>query len=225
MLSGCARIPTNSRCTTTFSEGDRERIVGSAAYFGMRTLILVSLAAHLTLPVTAPEPDELNRLDECIQRRFLARTTFGMGRILPNQFHGVRQFRPENATEQAVVNQLTQDYYQVALYLAGRNVLNVPSAAPNLARYRYAVQGPAYITPLNAEELPRPETLLEESRAALEGFDNNHTYGNIQKGAWTVALRPLRASNEACVQCHNAAGAHVKMNDMLGVALYVYKHT
>jgi hypothetical protein len=192
----------------------------------MRLLILVSLAAHLTLPVTAPEPGELNRLDDCIQRRFLARTTFGMGRILPDQFHGVRQFRPENTTEQAVINQLDQKGYQVALYLAGRSVLDVPSPIPNLAFYRYAVQGPAYITALpHPEELPRPETVLEESRAALEAFNNNKSYGDVQRGDWTIALRPLRASNEACVQCHNASGARVKMNDPLGVVMYVYKHT
>lgn len=186
----------------------------------MRTLILVSLTAHLTLPVTTPEPNELNQLNDCIQRRFLARTTFGMNRILPNQFHGVRQFRPENAAEQAVVNQLDQDGYQVALYLAGRNVLSPPSPNSLLQPHRYAVQGPAFITRLNPEELPRPETLLEESRAA---FAKDQGY-EIQKSGWTVALRPLRASNEACVQCHNASAANVKLNDALGVALYVYKH-
>jgi hypothetical protein len=143
-----------------------------------------------------------------------------MSRILPNQFHGVRQFRPENPDEQAVVNRLGQDGYQVALYLAGRNVLSAPSPDSLLQPYRYAVQGPAFITRLNAEELPRPETLLEESRAA---FSKDQGY-EIQKSGWTVALRPLRATSESCVQCHNVAGAHVKMNDVLGVAMYVYKH-
>jgi hypothetical protein len=201
-------------------------MIRRAAYLGMRLLILASLAAHLTLPVTAPEPSELNRLDDCIQHRFLARTTFGMGRILPDQFHGVRQFRPENTTEQAVVNQLDQKGYQVALYLAGRNVLDVPSPIPNLALYRYAVQGPAYITHLeNPEELPRPDSLFDTSRTALVAFRTGQGYSDVQKGDWTIALRPLRASNDACVQCHNAAGARVKMNDPLGVVMYVYKHT
>jgi hypothetical protein len=35
------------------------------------------------------------------------------------------------------------------------------------------------------------------------------------------ALRPLRASNEGCVQCHIASG--VKIGDPLGVLMYVYK--
>jgi hypothetical protein len=201
-------------------------MIRRAAYLGMRTLILVSLAAHLTLPVAAPEPGELNRLNDCIQRRFLARTTFGLGRILPDQFHGVRQFRPENADEQAVVNQLGEKGYQVALYLAGRNVLTVPSRSPLVPLYRYAVQGPAYITHLeNPEELPRTDFLFDASSAALQAFNTGRDYSDVQKGGWTVALRPLRASNDACVQCHNAAGARVKMNDPLGVVMYVYKHT
>lgn len=192
----------------------------------MRTLILVSLAAHLTLPVLTPEPDDLNQLNECIQRRFMARTTFGMSRILPNQFHGIRQFRPENATEQAVVNQLEDRGFQVALYLAGRNVTYILSPSPAVPAYRYAVQGPAYITHLkNPEELPGADPLSETSRAALRAFDAGQAYDDVQKGDWTVAFRPLRASNETCVQCHNASGARVKMNDALGVAMYVYKHT
>ncbi len=143
----------------------------------------------------------------------------------PHQFHGVRQFRPENATEQAVVNQIEDKGYQVALYLAGRSVLSAPAADPTVARYRYAVQGPAYITHLKTPgELPGADALFEESRAALAAFNSGEGY-DVQKGDWTVALRPLRASNQACVQCHNAAGAHVKMNDALGVVMYVYKHT
>jgi hypothetical protein len=189
----------------------------------MRTLILMSLAAHLTIPVTT-EPNELNRLDESIQHRFLDRTAFGMQRIAPLQYHGVRQFRPENANEQAVVNQLEQKGYQVALYLAGRNVLTFPAPAPVLAPYRYGVQGPAYITRLlNPEELPRPGALLEESRTALTAFKTGEGY-DIQRGDWTIALRPLRASNAGCVQCHSQAGSRVKIDDPLGVAMYVYKH-
>ncbi|HYL77721.1 MAG TPA: hypothetical protein VEU96_26135 [Bryobacteraceae bacterium] len=189
----------------------------------MRTLILTAVAAHLTLP-PMQHPEELSQLNECIQHRFQDRTSFGMRRILPNQFHGVRQFRPENAAEQAVVNRLEEKGYQVALYLAGRSVATNPALAPGLAPYRYGVQGPAYITRLsNAPELPRPEALFEESRTALDAFKTGQGY-DIKKGDWTVALRPLRATNAACVQCHNNTGANVKLNDPLGVVMYVYRH-
>jgi hypothetical protein len=170
------------------------------------------------------QPDELSQLNECIQHRFQDRTSFGMRRILPNQFHGVRLFRPENPTERAVVTKLEQQGYQVALYLAGRSVMTAPPPTPALPPYRYAVQGPAYITRFrNADELPGPDALFEDSRTALAAFKTGRGY-DIQKGDWTVAMRPLRATNEACVQCHNSVGANVKMNDPLGVVMYVYKH-
>jgi len=201
-----------------------ERIAENAAFLGMRTLILTALAAHLTLP-PMQQPEELSQLNECIQRRFQDRTSFGMRRILPNQYHGVRQFRPENPTEQAVVNRLEEKGYQVALSLAGRSVATIPALAPGLAPSRYGVQGPAYITRLgNAQDLPGPDALFEESRAALDAFKASEGY-DIRKGDWTVAVRPLRATNAACVQCHNSAGANVKMNDPLGVVMYVYKHS
>ncbi len=186
----------------------------------MRTLILISLAAHLTLPVNTT-PDEINRMDECIQKRFLDRTAFGMNRILPLQAHGIRQFRPENATEQAVVNRLEQEGYQVALFLAGRNVFAAPG--PLDAWYRFGVQGPAYITHLrHPDELPVSVALIDESRNALAAFQTGAGY-EAQKGDWNVALRPLRASNEACVGCHTRAGAKVSIGDPLGIVMYVYK--
>ena len=145
-----------------------------------------------------------------------------MRRILPNQYHGVRQFRPENATEQAVVNDLQNKGYQVALFLAGRNVMIALQSTLALAPYRYNVQGPAYITRVNPQALPSAADLLDEGRRAMEYFQSAQGY-NVQKDGWTVAVRPLRATNEACVQCHNSMGAHVEMNDALGAILYVYK--
>lgn len=188
----------------------------------MRTLILISLAAHLTLPEN-PEPSGINQLDQCIQKRFLDRTAFGMSRIATLDYHGARKFRAENAAEQAVVNQLEQKGYQVALYLAGRNVIAIAPPDSVLAPYRYGIQGPAYITHLeNPKELPLPNTLLGESRTALAAFQTAERY-DLQNGDWNVALRPLRAANEACVQCHIASGAKVKIGDPLGVVMYVYK--
>src|SRR6266550_7688676 len=98
----------------------------------MRLLTTMSFTALATALIAASpsrlephnsEPAEISRLDECIQRRFLSTKTFGMSRVLPNQFHGLRVFQPENATERAIVSQLKQKGYEVAFYLAGRNTL------------------------------------------------------------------------------------------------------
>lgn len=186
------------------------------------TLFLAALAARLTIP-QLHEPDELRQLNDCIQKRFQDRKAFGMLRIIPDQFHGVRQFRPENPAEQAVIAKLEEQGYEVALFLSGRNVLSIPSLASSFPSYRFGVQGPAYLTHIrNTADLPAPDLLFDESRAAFDSFKTGEGY-DVRKGEWNVAVRPLRAG-ETCVQCHNSRGANVKINDALGVAMYVYRH-
>ena len=69
-----------------------------------------------------------------------------------------------------------------------------------------------------------PDTLLDDGRRALLSFQKGEGY-DIRKAGWTVAMRPLRASNERCVQCHVAGGAEskLKIGDALGAAMYVYR--
>src|SRR5262249_62098031 len=109
---------------------------------------------------------------------------------------------------------------------AVRNILTEPAQAPTgltFDRHRFGVQGPAFITRLaNPAELPGPDALLADSRRALASFQDGAGY-DIRKGEWTVAMRPLRASNAECVQCHNAGGSSLKIGDALGVELYVYR--
>jgi hypothetical protein len=89
---------------------------------------------------------------------------------------------------------------------------------------RSGVQGPAFITPIRAGEFPQPDTLLDDGRRALLLFQKGDGY-DIAKAGWTVAMRPLRASNERCVQCHAGAegNSKLKIGDALGVAMYVYR--
>lgn len=165
--------------------------------------------ALLTLSLL-PAPEEIARLNECIQARFHDRKAFGMQRIGPRNVHGVRTFQPENPTEEAVVNQLQRKGYQVALYLVGRGVL----AAPTFETFRNRVQGPAFITPFPVKD---DLSLLDDSRKALLSFEKGEGY-DIRKGEWTVAMRPLRATDQQCLQCHS-----VKIGDAVGVAMYVYR--
>src|SRR2546429_8039198 len=96
---------------------------------GMRLPIFVSFTALAAVLIAAPlarldsVQGEISQLDNCIQLRFLDAKAFGMRRILPQEFHGVRTFQPENDTERAVVAQLRNGGYEVALYLIGRNAL------------------------------------------------------------------------------------------------------
>lgn len=178
------------------------------------TAALSAAPLHLPSARTAA-PEEISELNECIQKRFLDRTAFGMSRILPDGFHGVRQFRSENPRETAILDRLRSQGYEVALYLTGRDSLTRP------------VQGPAYITRLSdPDTLPPPSALLAASSALLFSAPGSPRQ-DVQLGEWTVTMRPLRAQNEACVQCHlaRAIGAkpEIKIGDSLGVVSYVYR--
>src|SRR6266550_2180253 len=146
----------------------------------MRLLTTMSFTALATALIAASpsrlephnsEPAEISRLDECIRKRFLSTRTFGMSRVLPNQFHGIRTFQPENDTERALVSALKQRGYEVAFYLAGRGTLS-----PSYDVRRSRLQGPAFITPVIEEQLPKPDALLADGRAALIAFDNGGGY-------------------------------------------------
>jgi len=200
------------------------------------SLTLMWLAAAPAAAATlskAVGPDPIAHLDECIQRRFLGTGAFGMGRVLPNRYHGVAQFQPEDATEERVVTELAQKGFQVTVFLAGRHVLDTPPVGMPVGRF--GLQGPAHITGTNsATALPDPEVLLAEGRKAMQSLASkeDHSAGyEINKGSWTVALRPLRASNERCVMCHTVGfgtlvrdrGRNPKLGDALGVAMYIYR--
>jgi hypothetical protein len=194
----------------------------------MRAKIVVWLIP-LLLSACNSGTDVLSGLNDCIQERFLDTGAFGINRILP--LHGVTQFRPANAKERATVEDLDQNGYEVALFLAGRQILQ-PSDGTTLGSFRFidprsGVQGPAYITHLpNTEVLPKPAALLPDARAALASFEAGNGY-EVQKDGWNILMRPLRATRDSCVQCHTrgagGAKANLKIGDALGVVLYVFR--
>jgi hypothetical protein len=189
-------------------------------------------AALFNLPQPV-DSDPVARLNDCIQQRFLGTRTFGISRVLPNRYHGVVQFQPENAAEAAAVDDLTRKGYQVAWFLAGRHVLD--PAPPLSFPARYGLQGPAYMANMTAAiALPDHDELLAECRKAMAAFagqSGNNGY-DVRKGDWVVAMRPLRATNDNCVLCHTVGPGTLirddshrpKSGDALGVAMYVYRH-
>ncbi|HYL36297.1 MAG TPA: hypothetical protein VEV17_10330 [Bryobacteraceae bacterium] len=186
------------------------------------------LAAAADLPTARTSPLDLFReLDDCIQQRFLSIGRFGISRILP--VHGVQRFRPENAQEREVVGLLEDQGYEVALYLAGRGILDATASTSDsmlgALLSRRGVQGPAFITGLHhPQELPEPAALLPDARTALASFRTAQSY-DMQKDGWNVRIRPLRATSPACVACHThgSGGANegLKIGDALGAVLYV----
>jgi hypothetical protein len=193
----------------------------------MRSLALLSLTATLTLSaatrltIKPTVPIEISRLDECIQIRFLDRTAFGINRIgaMPAaHFQGMRAFRPENPIEQSVVDQLRQKGLEVAAYLVGRQALaKTPASTP-----RSGLQGPASITLRSDTQFADEASVFSEGKTALASIGQGPGY-DLKKGDWNIAIRPLRASNQTCIQCHTTVEATPKLGDALGVVMYVFR--
>jgi hypothetical protein len=201
-----------------------------------KTIILVASTLSATLSAAAPptlktaEPIEISKLNNCIQTRFVIRSPFfGMSRIGPAQFHGVGIFQPENPAEVDAVNELWRKGFEVAVYLVGRQALDERAMAipPFFAR-RSGLQGPATFTLRPDTRLPVADALFSEGRAALASATHEKGWDDqgytVKKGDWTVTLRPLRASNQTCIQCHTAVDSAPKVGDALGVVMYVYRH-
>jgi hypothetical protein len=199
----------------------------------MRTKTILFLASTLSaiLSAAAPptsktaEPIEISKLNDCIQTRFVIRSPFfGLSRIGPPQFHGVGMFQPEIPAEVDVVRQLWRKGFEVAVYLVGRQALDErATATPSFFARRSGLQGPANITLRPDTRLPAAEALFSEGRSALASNLEDQGY-NAKNGDWTLALRPLRASNQTCIQCHTAVDFAPKLGDPLGVVMYVYRH-
>lgn len=133
--------------------------------------------------------------------------------------HGIRMFRPENPIEQNVVDRLRQGGLEVAVYLVGRQALAM-LAVPTP---RAALQGPASITFATGARLPDERAIFNDGKAALAAIGSGPGF-DARRGEWTVATRPLRASNQGCIQCHTTSAFTPKLGDALGVAMYVYRH-
>jgi hypothetical protein len=189
----------------------------------MQLLALLSLTATLTLSAATPPvikptvPVEISRLDECIQIRFLDRREFGINRMGVST-HGMRMFRPENPTEESIVDELRQKGLEVAAYLVGRQALaKMPFQTP-----RSRLQGPASITMREDTKFADEAFVFSEGKTALASIGQGLGY-DVKKGDWTIAIRPLRASNQACIQCHTAVDNAPKLGDALGVVTYVFR--
>ncbi len=190
----------------------------------LSTILALSAASTIGPKASNTVPAEIEQLDQCIQNRFVDMRSFGMRRVLPRAYHGILNFEPENQVETTVVQQLKAKNYEVVFYLIGRGALG-QTQQPFPNPRRAGVQGPAFVTP--SRDFPTPEELLTDGRTALTSMDTraDHNAGyTIRHGDWTIAMRPLRATQGHCVQCHVSQGSTgLKVGDALGVAMYAHR--
>ena len=199
------------------------------------------------VPVAKPSPDAathpFDALDRAVQQRFHNVIGFGMARIATE-----RKFAPETKEEKGAVRDLKRAGYRVGLFLAGRGVLE-----PFPEQYRvsstyfgnglsHTMSGPVYMSSSGLKGLPSGPALWEPARRALLAFGGGAERQSFTVGKWEVEARPVRATNESCVQCHkdvqltvyqNASGKYygwglkedsvLRVGDTIGVLLYVYQ--
>jgi hypothetical protein len=191
-----------------------------------------------------PDSRLLSLLDDCVQQRFKdIDKGFGYRRIvkLGDTPH---RFKPENAKELKVVDELRRARLDVFLYVAGRSVLGEKPTDKEPTIYsRRRIKGPASIMPTDYyddnENLPRAEQLWDQSRTAMLAFQTSNTY-KFSFGKWRFSARPVRATDQSCLDCHNASVTLIpprlagngpelqitkplRIGDPLGVVLYAYE--
>jgi hypothetical protein len=141
----------------------------------LKTVIVVaSIAIAVTLPGRIHALDDpLDALNRAIQQRFTGVDKFfGLRRItvIGDTPH---QFRPETLSEEEVVQELRDANMKVALYLAGRRVLerepNLASDAP-MKVDRRVIFGPIAVTAVAERELPHNVDLIDEARSAFDAL-------------------------------------------------------
>lgn len=166
--------------------------------------------------------DPIASLNRSIQERFKdVDKYFGLRRIvvIGDTPH---QFRPESVVELSAVQELKDARMRVALYLAGRSVLNqepdLTTKEPTVINRR-VIFGPVSVTDRGSEVgLPAAFDLIEESRMAFRTLIKSERYDFVVAD-WKFTARAVRATTTQCLSCHRGRS----MGDPLGVVLYAHQ--
>ena len=183
------------------------------------TPIVVGVLMLASALSAAAADDPIAALNAVIQSRFSdIDTTFGLRRIvvIGDTPH---RFRPETVRESEVVQSLDAERLRVALYVAGRRVLerepDLTTKVP-FALNRRVIFGPVAVTdPAALSGLPDAVDLIDDSRLAFRTLERRGRY-DFTRGAWSFSARPIRAASAECLTCHQGR----QVGDALGVVLY-----
>jgi hypothetical protein len=221
-------------------------------------LVVCAAGCIALFATTGPESDIelIDRLDTIVLHRFAdpMPANLGMSRIAgppsfgehysPN-WTSLRDFQPERSIEQEAIAALEARHTQVGFYLYGRAIAE---SAPADLNFR-ALKGPAVMTrgtprpawypslPMrtdlipngNANTLPDWNAIYPLARKAMQSFEDGGHGFETELGNWNIAARPVIATQERCVTCHNNPAyrpSHVtKLNETIGGVLYAYRRS
>ena len=210
------------------------------------------VALYATIPPAA-DLELINRLDALVQHRFQdpAPLSLGMSRVarpvsMGTHFYpkraSARDFQPENAVENVVISALEEQHIQVGFYVFGNVITSLEASDVTLDSYR-ALKGPAAMTrgtprpawyppsrktvAVDPNALPDWEAIFPLASKAMRSFQDGGQGFEIVAGDWNIAARPVIASNQRCVNCHNSMAfgrqRTIKLNDPIGGVLYAYR--
>lgn len=172
-----------------------------------------------SVPAAGSTDDPIASLNQAIQNRFKdVDTLFGLRRIvvLGDTPH---QFRPETVSEFAVVREIDEAGLRVAMYVAGRRVLEREPDLTTKVPFelnRRVIFGPVAVTdPVGLSGLPEAVELIDEGRSAFRTLVRRDRY-DFEKAGWTFTGRAICASSKECLTCHKDRS----IGDPLGVVLY-----
>jgi hypothetical protein len=166
--------------------------------------------------------DPIASLNRTIQDRFKdIDKLFGLRRIvvIGDTPH---RFRPETVGEFAAVQELKDGGLRVALYVAGRRVLEQEPDLTTKEPFglnRRVIFGPIAVTDRDVGPgLPAPTDLIDESRIAFRmlGTRDRHDFVLAE---WRFTARAVRATTSQCLSCHRGRS----LGEPLGVILYAYQ--
>lgn len=184
--------------------------------------------------------------DRTIQQRFLTAPFFGFARIAPTRPTGPRpghvsSFSPSTPEEYAAVAAFKKEGWDVGLYLFGRRVQpRTDTKKENDYDIRYRLFNPIPVTPgLKRSSFRKQKKLAEEAKRAFLEFQKpdsaNKNEMRFEIGDWSYIARPVRASNQSCLECHKdyvitdkvAEGKFVarprRIGDVNGVLFYALR--
>jgi hypothetical protein len=163
--------------------------------------------------------DPIAVLNQIIQERFTeVDNTFGLRRIvvIGDTPH---RFQPETVSEADAVRELDEAHLRVAMYMAGRRVLDVePDLTTKVpfALNRRVIFGPIAVTAAAAlPPLPEAVDLIDESRLAFRTLERRERH-DFERGGVRFTARAVRASSRTCLTCHKDR----KIGEPLGVVIY-----
>lgn len=227
----------------------------AALFRSMRSLLFGSMgcAGLLFAMGNPPVLRLIDRLDESIQRRFVAPMpdALGMSRVMMPASFGrhfqplvtsTRDFQPAGPIETKAIQELEADGVQVGLYLFGAAILHAERPVMDFR----ALKGPGTLTrgtprpnwyPLlakpvavSADALPDWNAIYPLARKAMKSFDDGGKGFETKIDSWHIAARPVMASEQTCVSCHNnpaygRRGPVAKLDRPLGGVLYAYRNS